>query len=313
MAHYFLRVALWQLPTMVSNAPDGAPNTVAALTHDERCRQLEERLTAANALFSGMDVPAGAKVFDIFAAPEYLFANSASLHFVDVATKDRILEKIKAMTKRYPGILLFPGTIAWKKPMQETRRIFDKDRSKKAYKRLAGMTRRYSSGAGNYKQHKDRLDTALKNNDEVYYAQNTAYVMRAGEVALKYHKMADGGEVFREDRADAMVIWIPGSRKGSFQLDGLKIGLEICAERNAKMLQQWKVGDVDVQVIISASIPATPDTAQIKDGGYLLHADANHPPAAYRRNAGSSQTVASKYSFPSLGGTVSYYGLDFTK
>jgi predicted amidohydrolase len=219
----------------------------------------------------------------------------------------------KAMTQRYPNILLFPGTIAWKKPMKETRRFFDKDRSKRAHRRLDFMTNKYNSGKGNYDQHKSRLTEALADDREVYYAQNTAYVMKKGKVVLKYHKMADGGEVFREDRQDAMVVWVPGNRKGTFSLDGLKFGLEICAERSARMLEQWNAGDVDVHVMIAASNNASPNTANITQGGYLLHADANHPPAAYQRAGGNSVPVAAARSFPSLGGTVSCYGLDFSK
>lgn len=313
MKHYFLRVALWQLPTMVSNAPDGAPNNVEHLSHDERCRQLEERLAAANALFEGMAAPAGATVVDLFAAPEYLFADSATRHFVDAPTKDRILEKIRAMTLRYPNILLFPGTVAWKKPMHETRTFLNKDRSRRAHRRLDSMTNKYATGKGNYDQHKNRLTAALANDDEVYYAQNTAYVMRRGKVVLKYHKMADGGEVFREDREDAMVVWVPGNRKGTFTLDGLKFGLEICAERSARMLDVWNVGDVDVHVMIAASNKPSPNTASISQDGYLLHADSNLPPAAYQRKGGGSQIVAPRHSFPALGGKVSYYGLDFAK
>ena len=107
MAEYFLRVALWQLPTMVSNAPDAAPNVVAKLGHDERCRLLEERLKAAARVFAGLDPPPGASVVDVFAAPEYLFAASATTHFVDVATKDRILAKLTEMTDAIPESCCF--------------------------------------------------------------------------------------------------------------------------------------------------------------------------------------------------------------
>ncbi len=310
MPTYHLRIALWQLPTMVTNAPDGAPNTVADLSHDERCRRLEERLAAADRIFKGMPAPAGARTLDLFAAPEYLFALSAALHFVDVQTKDRILEKLKGMTRRFPNILLFPGTVAWKKPMKEAG-WFGKDRSKDAYRRLALMTQKHPTGRGNYDQHKERLDGADKRT--TYFAQNTAYVMKNGKVLLKYHKMADGGEVFREDRQDGMVIWVPGERKGTFQVEGLDVGLEICAERGAEILQKWDVSDLDIHVLISASHPSGTVPARTREGGYLLHADANHPPAAFRKTSGKSQLVTPQHSFPALGGTVSYYALNLTK
>ena len=206
MADYFLRVALWQLGTMVSDSGGAPANAVAGLSHDERCRQLEERLDAATRIFDGYGAPAGSKTFDIFAAPEYLFAATATTHFVDVATKDRVVEKIKAMTRRYPNILLFPGTIAWKKRMKETG-LFGKDRSKTAYRRLDYMTNTHTTGAGNYKQHRDRLEAA--DTRTTWFAQNTAFVLKNGKIVLKYHKVADGGEVFR---GTARTGWWSGYR-----------------------------------------------------------------------------------------------------
>jgi hypothetical protein len=314
MAEYFLRAALWQLPTMVSNAPDGARNVVAELTHDERCRLLEERLKAASRIFASIEPPSGATVIDVFAAPEYLFAASAITHFVDVSTKDRILAKLKQMTERYPQVLLFPGTIAWKKPMKESG-TFGKNRSKTAYRRLENMTATHASGKGNYDQHKDRLDKARADRTlkGTFFAQNTAYVMRGGRLVLKYHKLADGGEVFKEDREDGMVIWVPGERKAAFTIDGLDVGLEICAERGAGILRKMGVGELDVHVMISASHPANESTTLARNGGYLLHADAHHPPAAYRRGAGGVTVVKERFSFEAKGGRVSYYGLPLTK
>jgi hypothetical protein len=310
MAEYFLRIALWQVGTMVSNSGNAPANAVSGLNHDERCRILEERLSAASSILSGYEAPAGAKVVSVFAAPEYLFAASDTTHFVDVATKDRVIEKLKQMTRRFPNILLFPGTIAWKKRMKEDGR-FGKDRSKAAYRRLDIMTQKHPTGSGNYQQHRDRLDQAEMRT--TWFAQNTAYVMKDGKIVLKYHKMADGGEVFREDREDGMVVWVPGERKGKVQVEGLDFGLEICAERGAGMLEKWEISNLDVHVLISASHPANPGNTGTRNGGYLLHADAHHPPAAYRKNGGASTVVRARHSFPSLGGTVNYYGLPLTK
>lgn len=314
MAEYFLRAALWQLPTTVSNAPGGAPNVVASLSHDERCRLLEERLKASSRVLASIEPPPGATVVDVFAAPEYLFAATAVTHFVDVATKDRILEKLTQMSERHPGILLFPGTIAWKKPMKESG-AFGKNRSKSAYRRLAVMTATHAVGKGNYDQHKERLDQARKDRTlkGTYFAQNTAYVMRAGRLVLKYHKVADGGEVFREDREDGMVVWVPGERKAAFSVDGLEVGLEICAERGAGILRKMGVGELDLHVMISASHPSNESTTLARSGGYMLHADSYHPPAAYLRGPGGVAAVKEKFSYDARGGRVSYYGLPLTK
>jgi hypothetical protein len=73
------------------------------------------------------------------------------------------------------------------------------------------------------------------------------------------------------------------------------------------------VGNLDIHVLISASHPANPASAMTRDGGYLLHADAHLAPSAYRKNGGASAAVPARHSFPSLGGTVSYYTLPLTR
>ena len=109
-----------------------------------------------------------------------------------------------------------------------------------------------------------------------------------------------------------MVIWVPGERKAAFAVDGLDVGLEICAERGAGILRKMGVAELDVHVMISASHPANESTTS-RDGGSLLHADSHHRPAAYKRGRGGVTAVPARYSFDAQGGHVSYYGLPLTK
>jgi hypothetical protein len=89
---------------------------------------LSDALTKANAFIeSQMDVADQARqqVWGLFAAPEYTFANPllhgdhgvGDVRHVDEGTKVDIEAWLQALSSKHPHTLMFPGSIAWKKPL----------------------------------------------------------------------------------------------------------------------------------------------------------------------------------------------------
>lgn len=273
MATYQLNIALWQIPTMVvsDRGSDAATtrerqmgNVVGDMTIDHRMTLLEKRVQKAATYFATQPAPDGARVVTVFAAPEYLFADASDSHFISQGDKDRLLGKLKDMSKRHPNIVFFPGTVAWKKPARRSgfwAKTFLPSREKQAKKRIESFSN-YHTGS------KKRFNT-MKGGDANYWlAENTCYVMHDGKTLLKYHKRNDGGETNRTmDGAD--VFWIPGPRDPFFTHNGLDFGLQICAEMGSELAQT-----VDLQVAISASHPLREGKLKLRPGGYACHADA---------------------------------------
>lgn len=283
MATYQLNVALWQIPTMViSDRGSDAEttrerelgNTVSNRTIDERADLLERRIEKAMRFFAANPPPRDTRAVSVFAAPEYLFAQGADSHFISQADKDRLLSKLKELTKRYPDLVLFPGTIAWKKAARRSNalaRTFLPDRAKIAKKRIDAFSTYQDS-------HKKRFEAKRAADEDFWLAENTCFVLHNGKTLLKYHKRNDGGEVNRGMDGDD-VFWVPGPRDSIFSHEGLEFGLQICAEMGSELSR-----NVDVQVAISASHPLRENKLKLKPGGYACHADAAIAPRVLRND-----------------------------
>src|SRR6185437_265204 len=274
---YRVNVALWQVPTMVVNGGNDeaeqrlGTNVTGGMSIDERMDILEYRLQKAVTYFNGLPVDGGVRSLTVFAAPEYLFAKNESEHFITQHEKDRLLAKLAGLSKRFPSVVLFPGTIAWKKPaIRSSRlaRVFKSDRGARADQRRTALAGQVSDKA--------RFDQKRASGNQYYLAENTCYVMHAGNPVLKYHKRNNGGETNRASDGDD-VFWVPGPRDSFFSVDGLDFGLQICAEMGSALTR-----NVDVQVAIASSHPVMKANAMLHPGGFYCYADAINPPEVYR-------------------------------
>lgn len=287
MAKYRINMALWQVPTMVVNSGNAAKdghqrallNTMADQSLEERMALLRKRVGKADAFFRNAPAPAKHTSVTVFAAPEYLFARNASEHFITEEHKDQLVKELIKLSADFPHVVLFPGTIAWKKAAvspEDTRYPLLSARGQKA------RLQRAKGGTAVYSARDAKAFQRAQDSDDLYYlARNTCYVMHRGEIVLKYHKRDNGGETNRETDGED-VFFVHGARDGVFQAAGLSFGLKICAEVRTALTEL-----VDVQVVISASSPLTPGDMQLRPGGYCCHADAIRPPTVWHRTKGN--------------------------
>ena len=297
-----LRVALWRVPTIVADSDIAGMmrNMISLYTHEQRLELLREAVDEAVRHFG--PAKAGTKTINVFAVPEFFFANSHRLHFVDEHTKNLTIQGLKEISKR-GDTLLFAGTVPWIKPMNRANgfaAIFQSSRYDRAIKRTQDTRALFNQGGAEprsvatIRSAKDGTLTGT-----LYWAQNTAWVIRGGEVVLKYPKRLNGVEINPEDQAflsakGDSIVWVPGARTGSFTLEGIVFGLEICAEHNYQALQtQMGANTVaDVQVVVSATMKVQPEKcAHVREGGYLLHCDAMEMPSVHRKAGGAFTLV----------------------
>lgn len=300
-----LRVSLWRVPTIVSGSDiEGVVrNMISHYTHEQRLDLLRDGVDRAIAHFGAP--PAGTTVVNVFVVPEYFFAYTHRLHFVDEHTKDLTVRGLTEIS-RHGNTVLFPGTVPWIKPMKKGNAftsMFQSSRYNRAIDRILKTRELFESGKATKDDEpvsvqKVRSAKAGKTTGDVYYAQNTAWVMRGGEVLLKYHKRMNGSEISQADidylktNGDT-VVWVPGIRTGSFTVDGLVFGLEICAEHDGRALQTMMGGALaDVQVVISATMRVQTDKSHVRDGGYLLHCDAVEAPSVHRKQGAAFALIA---------------------
>lgn len=216
----------------------------------------------------------------VFMAPEYFFSNDRAQQdrFFGHNVKRAIISEIHALAKRYPKLLIIPGTLLWTKstvtldagdnfalkgptvskaygrliqsdPLNWDGRKFDKgwaysraDWSKSMLKSPEADAKR-AQGAFNH----DVMLTTPGYVTEI--AQNVAYVC-LGDKVLKYHKIGNFKEVFGEERN---LVFIPGAIKGEFQVGAVKYGLEVCMDHGLGVL--GATSDAHVRLIVSSFTP----------------------------------------------------------
>jgi predicted amidohydrolase len=291
-----LRVALWRVPTIVSgnDVEAAVMNMISQYTHEQRLDLLRDGVDQALTHFG--PAPTGTNVINVFVVPEYFFAYTHRLHFVDEHTKDLTIRGLKEISKR-GNTLLFPGTVAWIKTMKKGNSftsLFQSSRYDRAIDRIVKTRDLFEparKGEESASVTKVRDAKAGRIKGTMYYAQNTAWVMRGGEVLLKYHKRMNGSEINEADLAHMKangdtVVWVPGTRAGAFTIDNLAFGLEICAEHDGGALQQ--TGPLaDVHVVISATMNVQPDKrGHVRNGGFVVHCDAVKAPSVHQKQAG---------------------------
>jgi hypothetical protein len=104
----------------------------------KRKMRFEEALRASNEIVAGKMKAGdnGRKVWNIFAAPEYSFANPVShdnhvpgdVRHLSEGSKVSIESWLKGLSVKHPRTLIFPGSIAWKKPLERNLATYVKNK-----------------------------------------------------------------------------------------------------------------------------------------------------------------------------------------
>lgn len=308
-----LIVAVWSVNTehMQNTTLDARMTNLTAAIAQAQAEV--HRMAGRNGLSLG-DSPLG-----LFVAPEYLFAHPAPGHnhntpdrrHMEEADKVIQLARLQALSLNHPRIILVPGTIAWRKPLE---RMGAKLTSTKTGE-LKAVSREHKSVKALVSY---AVDMKLVPNDELagprhgvkaattaekigfvrdvaatHMARNTAYVLLGGNVILKYNKRGDFHEVLQPDNS---TIHIPGALMGRFDirtedptLRPITFGIEICLDHAFKTAARGlpNFGNVDIHIVTSAALPIVEERLICKPGGYLVHASSR---AAYskiqQRNTG---------------------------
>jgi hypothetical protein len=264
----------------------------------------------------------GDKPFALFVAPEYLMARSVAggthdpgtRRHIDESLKDILLQRYVALSDSCKGMLIVPGTIAWRKPLD---RSVAKQTSSKTG--LAKPVSRYDKAISSVQFYQQRQQLGLNRplsgplrtgitapttqqkldalnqakawapinsvfgytpNELEFMARNTAYVLQDGRVLLKYNKQGD----FHEILDGTKTVHIPGRLDGRFHVRPtsphqrqIRFGLEVCLDHVFQTTGKEipHLGEVDVHIITSAQVRERSENVAVANGGYLVHACSN--------------------------------------
>ncbi len=280
-------------------------------TVDERLAYLRaaaERLLA----FAG-GVPGEGSFDAILAAPEYFFsARDGEGKRLPLTEADRLsLEvKLQELSRHYPRMLMFPGTLFYAKELirpegagkkfgpsglRDTQKTTGADRRE----RYAAKLQRAIDEAPKLfdNPHEAVTHWSQDTKDDSIFSpplshihhvmgnrdhnpkvvRNAAYVLLNGRRIAKYDKRAD----FFETRGSAAedLAFVPGTERQCPVLDGYRIGVEICYDHQIGALARRGVNDLRLHVLLSDPTTVVEANMAMMKGGYFLHASTDYKEA----------------------------------
>jgi len=248
----------------------------------------------------------------IFVAPEYLFARSGYKHLLSggMLISD-IRSRIESISRQFPHVLLFPGTIAYRESMA--------NQSVRARVRLFEDMEFWKKAGRSWvdEENRDKIGQIAMRGTDHELAQNKAFAYLNGQKLLEYTKRGDFHEVTRSDD-NGKVTYAGGSKSGTFHAFGKLFGIEVCLDHNMGYAKFSGGADYDVHVITSAAVKpveANEKTVGSQPGkvGFVVHASSSKSYTQVVRYAGGlRQVLTSTWEDTSAGhGKLYGYQLDF--
>lgn len=220
-----------------------------------------------------------------------------------------LFNDLKAISRRdeNAGILLLPGTIAFRSPLDQSyaskarRAINHRIRFVIAQIEEAKLKKGELAPRHGDRSKLDRLITDLRQHivslredrshlpgEEVDLEETKAYIAHNacvgylnGETVVRYFKHAGYNEVLSNSSS---VIFSPGRSSGEFTCDEFRFGLEICRDHNEGVLRSRSdERTFHIQFVLSASVNEVTGNMPLVDGGYFIHASANHLQCTIKR------------------------------
>ncbi len=250
--------------------------------------------------------------FYTFVAPEFLFTKSRTLHFYTEAEKETIRGHLLQLSQQFPNVLIIPGTVAWTKALDRprtTEQSQERERFERRSQKL-DTKRDFSKYLGKYSANLDTttknrvlqgvIDDAKKHQREMLktfqarlqqsdptlrIARNTAFILWGGSIYKTYHKrfeavtLAGVSDEMTDQDDYRNTIFIPGDRPATFSVDGLRVGVEICAD-NAHSALNTVTSGLHLQIVVSAFTTVDQDALALGQGGILIQADSRDPAVA---------------------------------
>ncbi|MDX1547575.1 MAG: hypothetical protein R3247_11335, partial [Rhodothermales bacterium] len=287
-------IAIWQVNTLSPSKSVGLTG-LHALDPTARLMALEAVLETAVPAMKEKASQLYQEPLFIFVAPEFLFSTVEG-HFLQEEIKERIRLGLIAISKRYPEVLIVPGTIAWYKTVERS-----PSRAKRAgpaapprdfslylaqYDTEVHAPTRYAGWAqealrGYQEDQREQFGERLKRNDPALkIARNTVFLLYQGDVWHKYskrHESLDEHDLSLDVPGTAdykNIVFAPSITSPLVPpIQGLTIGIEICADHeHASLLNTGS--RCDIQIVCSATVSVFREHASLKPTGILIQADS---------------------------------------
>lgn len=260
-----------------------------------------------SAVASGLETENGFQA--ILVAPEYMFTGENTSKAREPMLMDErndLIRDIKAISKKYKDILIFPGSIFYKEALGgstvESVTATQKAMAHLISAELSGkkMTPRdkgdlmtgWSAGSVSVPGITSMTPVLAKPKADSYRAYNSVQAFLGGEAVIKtpYVKNWDFKET--EGASVEKLMYVPGSQAGTRTILGFDFGIEVCFDHANGALKGSKT-DVDFHIVVSDWVNTTESKMAMKNGGYFIHASTKpkETTVCYRNSSGTISTL----------------------
>jgi hypothetical protein len=248
----------------------------------------------------------------IFAASEYMFTGentTATREPMSASERGDVVRDIEAISKDFPKILIFPGTIFYKEQLSFGKEPYKKSmanliaaslqatnfgKSKlgpakdSVWKPAPGHTWEFDRGATNVMAgfqagmaanvHVPGMIEVSKAfqgpKPDLHRAYNCVQAFLGGKPAFgtPYLKNWDYKET--EGASVEHLIYIPGTAAGRRTIGKFEFGIEVCFDHFMGALK-GSTADVDFHVVVSDCVATKVEHMAMKRGGYFIHASSD--------------------------------------
>lgn len=264
------------------------------LSLDEQLQKLFDRMKAG--YFARIDGP---DVLPVFLAPEWYFSKAQGNYRASDVGK--IFVQLLAWSKLFPKMLIVGGSIAWSMPYTPP---VTPTAPKKKFNPFSFVTTKKKPKE---KELEISKPTTVTMNPEPTGSEivfNTVPIVSNGKVVHIYHKKNEGGEITDSTKQFGFNQYpIPGfgnmerfDNTGLFEFQGIKFGIEVCADHGNNSLFNEITGlvdptsctkpnatGVDVQILIACGSVFSASKVYARKGGWVLACDASTADPANRK------------------------------
>ncbi len=301
-------VALWNIHNRDSNFK---------LSSAQRIRTLDQALKMCQDYVDAHDVQADNAFHAIFLLPEYYFSKQTDGPRGAMSEEEAIMTRkaLLVLSKKYPKILIVPGTIHYHELMTEDAKreagyqllLAAKQRVERqtaGFNRYVAVQQASIGVPANSKLPKPQLKPSKVLNATMSHGptggfskvpsineladslvagtatrrvRNATYLFLGGEIYGQYDKQADFYEAL--SHSPDKMMFIPGTQDQCPQIGNgqrkHRFGLEICADHANGILKDRNPDKLHFHLVVSDAVKSEPAFMAMAKGGYFLHASTN--------------------------------------
>jgi hypothetical protein len=190
-----------------------------------------------------------------------------SIRQVEEDQYQEIVSFLENLSNQHPNLILFPGTIAYRKTIQkQDDYILLKKRIEANIKYMSNINHSYYINGGNVPYHFSEYRTNEEKMSFLgnfkYYAVNTALCFSKGQQIFSQDKAYNFGEIMEgypkevseirwKEKHYTETIFLPGEYQGSVvKINGLSFVIDICADHSRGFLKKSLPKKIDEQPLL---------------------------------------------------------------